>query len=209
MADCKHLREIIDSTESNHVCYDCGLVLDKHFEVYQAPPLDSMKYDYDEWAETAKDVLDRHHISSRYYTFVMKDFNKRRGRKTFGRLLFSIYKVLNSMNISMSLHDLSLSNGVSLSKIYSEQETNETVTIDMPSMAERYCKELNIDFPTMSVIKEMLKEPHNSGHTPATVVAATIFKVCKKRGVSISLKKISHVSSVSTISIQRFKNAFP
>jgi len=206
MAECKHLKEIIDSVESYHVCYDCGLVLDKHFEQYQAP-LDSMKYD--EWAELAKDILDRYHISTNYESFVMKDFNTRKGKKCIEKLLFSTYKVLNSMNVNLSLHDLSLSTGVSISKIYSEQDLNETVTVDMASMAERYCTALNIDFQTMTLIKDILNKPHESGHTPSTVVAGTIFKVCKKRKINISIKKISEVCCVSSISIQRFKNAFP
>lgn len=206
MAECEHLRDIIDLGESNHVCYDCGLVLDKHFEIYQAP-LDSTEYD--EWAELAKDILDRYHISTNYYSFIMKDFNSKKGKKSMEKLLFSTYKVLNGMGVNVSLHDLSMSTGISLSKIYFEQKPNETVTIDMPAMAERHCFSLNIDFHTMSVIKEILNRPQESGHTPATIVAGTIYKVCKKKNLGITIKKISDVTSVSPISIQRFKNAFP
>jgi transcription initiation factor TFIIIB Brf1 subunit/transcription initiation factor TFIIB len=206
MAECEHLREIIDLGESSHVCCDCGLVLDKHYEIYQAP-LDSTKYD--EWAEQAKDILDRYHISTNYYSFVMEDFNSKGGRKSMEKLLFSIYKVLNSLGVNVSLHDLSLSTGVSLSKIYSEQKSNENVCIDLCPIAERYCTALNLDFQTKTVIKEMLSMQHESGHTPSTIVAGTIFKVCKKNKLNISIKKISEVSNVSCISIQRFKNAFP
>lgn len=206
MAECEHLRQIIDLGESNHVCYDCGLVIDKFFEHYQAP-LDST--DYDEWAELAKDILDRYHISTNYFSFIMEDFNRKNGKKCMEKLLFSTYKVLNSMNVNISLRDISLSTGISLSRIYSEQMPNETVRVDMTSMAERYCLSLNVDFHTISLIKELLAEPHESGHTPATVVAGTIYKVCKERKKNIPIKKISEVTGVSSISIQRFKNAFP
>ena len=139
----------------------------------------------------------------------MKDFYSKKGVKSLEKLLFSTYKVLNGMNVNISLHDLSLSTGVSLSKIYSEQRSNENVCIDLIPIAERYCSALNIDFQTTTLIKDILIQPHESGHTPSTIVAGTIFKVCKKNNINISAKQISEVSSVSCISIQRFKNAFP
>jgi len=206
MAECEHLREIIDLGESSHVCCDCGLVLDKHFEMCQAP-LSSSKYD--EWAELAKDILDRYHISTNYYSFIMKDFNSKSGRKSIEKLLFSTYKVLNGLGVNVSLHDLSMSTGVNLSKLYSEQKPNENVCITLDPIAERYCSALGIDFETMTVIKDVLSEQHESGHTPSTIVAGTIFKVCKKRNIKVSIKKISEVANISVISIQRFKNAFP
>lgn len=206
MANCEHLNTIIDLGESSNVCCDCGCVLEKHFEACLAPPVSVPD---DEWAELAKDILDRHHISTNYSSFIMADFKLKGGKKTIEKLLFSIYKVLNSLDVNISLHDLSMSVGIGLSKIYLEQKPCEYVALNMSSLAEKHCIALGIDFQTTALIKEQLNRPIESGHTPATIVAGTIYKVCKSRKLNISIKKISQATSVSSISIQRFKNAFP
>lgn len=206
MANCEHLNTIIDLGESSYVCCDCGCVLEKHFEACLAPTVSTQN---DEWSELAKDILDRHHISTNYSSFIMADFNLKEGKKTVEKLLFSIYKVLNRLDVNVSLHDISMSVGVSLSKIYLEQKPREYVALNMASLAEKHCIALNIDFQTTAVIKEQLNRPIESGHTPATIVAGTIYKVCKSKKLNISIKKISEATSVSGISIQRFKNAFP
>lgn len=208
MANCEHLREIIDLGESSHVCYDCGLVLDKHYEKISETPLTGLEKN-DEWAELAKDILDRHHISTNFSSFIVKDFNSKGGKKTLEKLLFSLYKVLNKMGVNISLHDLSHSTGCNMSKIYLEQQPNETVILDTSSMAEKFCSALNIDFQTTALIKELLSHPTESGHAPSTVIAGTIYKIAKEKKLKLSIKKISEATNVSGISIQRFKNAFP
>ena len=209
MASCSHLNELIDLGESSHVCFDCGLVLDKHYEMgsdYKTPLKD---FQHDEWAETTKDILDRLHISTKYWTFIIPDFYKNLRKKTLERLLISIYKILNSLGVSVSLHDLSIATGVHMSKIYLTQKPNENVKLDMSSLAEKFCCALKIDFKTTALIKERLTKPTESGHTPATVIAGSIYKIAKERKLKLSIKKISEVTSVSSISIQRYKNAFP
>jgi transcription initiation factor TFIIIB Brf1 subunit/transcription initiation factor TFIIB len=209
MASCPHLNEIIDLGESSHVCHDCGLVLDKHYEMgsdYKTPLKD---FQHDDWAETVKDILDRLHISTRYWTFIIDDFYKNIKKKTMERLIFSTYKILNSLDVNVSLHDLSLATGVNMSKIYLTQKQNETVKLDMSSLAEKFCCALNLDFKTTALIKERLSKPIETGHTPATVIAGSIYKIAKEQKLKISIKKISDITSVSPISIQRYKNAFP
>ena len=123
-------------------------------------------------------------------------------------LLVSKY-CLNSLGVSVSLHDLSIATGVHMSKIYLTQKPNENVKLDMSSLAEKFCCALKIDFKTTALIKERLTKPTESGHTPATVIAGSIYKIAKERKLKLSIKKISEVTSVSSISIQRYKNAFP
>lgn len=93
MANCEHLREIIDLGESSHVCYDCGLVLDKHYEKISETPLTAFEKN-DEWAELAKDILDRHHISTNFSSFIIKDFNSKGGKKHWKNFSFHFTKFL-------------------------------------------------------------------------------------------------------------------
>jgi len=66
---------------------------------------------------------------------------------------------------------------------------NTSISVCISTLCEKYCKLLNLDYQTTSLIKAQLKDSKNSGHTPMTKVAGTIYYICKKEKRTNLLRK--------------------
>jgi transcription initiation factor TFIIIB Brf1 subunit/transcription initiation factor TFIIB len=73
---------------------------------------------------------------------------------------------------------------------------------------EKYATLLKLDFETITLIKERINNLPNSGHNPNSVIAATIYQICKLTKQPISMKKVSLVTQVSCVSIQRYNKFY-
>ena len=178
-------------------------MLDKFFDNFTVENK-TATWDSDIWLDRTNDILDRFHIPIRYSSLVIKYFEHMYDKKTFPALLFSIYKILNDHQVYISLHDLTLSTGIGLSDIYATQKADEHVFLNLAEMAEKYCLLLNLNVAIISVIKKKLSEAILTGHSPSTVIAGTIYRTCRQLNSPITIKKVSQVTNVSCISIQRF-----
>lgn len=203
MSYCAHLNETLDVQQGEYICTDCGQVLDNFFVHLTVPPKNK-SWHSDAWLDETKDILDRFHIPIRYSSLVINYFQHMYAKKTFPALLFSIYKVLNDQQVYISLHDLALCTGTGLSDIFATQKSDEHVFLNLPIMAEKYCYMLDLNPATISVIKKNLSETVLTGHSPSTIIAGTIYRSCRQLNIPITIKKVSQVTNVSCISIQRF-----
>jgi len=202
---CGHETQVLDQHEGQYVCVSCGLVTSPYFtEDYKFH--NEILSEGDIWFKEVRDILDRVNVtSSSICDEVIQYLNTHFERKSKESLLFSVYKVLNDqVGICLSLHELCNICAVSKSKVYEKQKVNQNVTVDKTILVEKYCAMLNLTYKTTSLIKEKLSKHRLSGHTPLTIIAGTIYLVCKSLKEKITVKKVSQVTSVSQISIRRF-----
>lgn len=196
---CLHLNQTLDPREGHYVCPDCGLVLSPYYVQYDNN-IQIEKTNY--WMEEIKNYLDRIHIPLVFTKMIFEYFHTTYDKKNINNLMCSIYKILNENGIPLTLNEISETSNISTKSIVRLQKDN--VKLAKEEIAEKYCKFLNLSFKTVSVIKEELKKCKQSGHTPTTIVAATIYKITKEREKHISMKEISKLMNVSCISIQRY-----
>lgn len=200
--DCQHGQTVIDTREGEIKCIECGLVM----SVYYEKQIERFYEDENtEWSEMCKDILDKIHISPVYAGHIMSYLNKHFKKIKLDNLIFGIYKVLNEkFDMPISLHELSNITGCQKKLVCAAQKLDENVIINVENIVDKYIPELNLDFKTASLIKETIKRYKPSGHTPSTIVAGTIYIVCKQLSKKLSIKQISNITAVSQISIQRF-----
>lgn len=197
---------ILDIRDGHYVCTACGLVLDSHYQdVHQTPFLEEHCEIPNKWKEETKDILTRLNIPTCYGDHILQHFESKYDKKNQKNLLDSIYTILNTLNISVTLNELSNVTAYHKTKINSKNVTEITnVAVDKTALVDKYCAVLELDFQTAAVIKERLKRIKKAGHSPTTIVAGVTYSVCKDLNLKKSIKQIASVTSVSPISIQRF-----
>lgn len=202
---CNHSEKVIDEKEGQSVCTQCGVVLDIVFveefsrnKVGHTPLNNSIEYEI-------YDILDKIHISRSFIQPIYQHYCSKYKKHSQNNILFSVYKVLNdNYQFNISLQDLCNITGAQKNNVCSVQKMNENIFLDISEMAEKYCSMLKLDFKNKSLIKEELKSIAISGHQPMTIIAGCLYMHCKAHKIKISIKKISEITSVSPISIQRY-----
>jgi len=201
---CLHEKSIIDIHEGSNICVSCGLVLSNYFEG-EVLPETRHPSPLSKWADQAMDILDMIHMPCSFSDKIMKYFNNNYEQKNLSALIFSIYKVLNDeYDAGVSLKDLSNVTGVSKSSIFAAQKVGENIMLNTTRAVEKYCIALNLSHETIALIKDYMIHNRPSGHSPSTILAGSIYVICKKQKIKISIRKISQITTVSQISIQRF-----
>ncbi|MCZ2207704.1 hypothetical protein [Cylindrospermopsis raciborskii] len=193
------------------MCSQCGLVLDIIF----LEETSKKKTDYtvinNNIQNQIYDILDKVHISKSFIQPIYNHYQFNYKKNSLNNVIFSVYKVLNDdYQFNISLQDLCNVTGAKKDSVYSVQKVNENIFLDICEMAEKYCSMLQLDFKNKSLIKEQLKSVAISGHQPMTIIAGCLYMHCKANKIKTSIKKISEVTLVSPISIQRYlkhKNA--
>lgn len=207
---CGHFTVVDDVHDGGVICLDCGEVLSP---IYQQNEVKISHFFNEEHLDKksqilldqAKDILDKIHLSTIFANQIVCYLNKQFKKRNTHNLIFSMYKVLNEMcDVPISLKELCGVTGLTLPDVCAYQQTNQNVVIKSYEIVEKYIKPLNLDFKTTSLIKEKIRNHKSSGHAPTTVIAGIIYSVCKNTEKKISVKKISELTSVSQISIQRF-----
>jgi len=154
--------------------------------------------------DDVKDILDRIHIPKIYATHIVKYYLSRYKGNNSKAIVLSMYKVLNDFAFNISLRDLLNVMGLSRQGTFKTQKQNENVFLETAEMIEKYCKEIELTYKDMTVIKERIKCLPPSGHTPLTIIAGNIYLYCKSIKKKISLKRIAKITQISVISVQRY-----
>jgi transcription initiation factor TFIIIB Brf1 subunit/transcription initiation factor TFIIB len=201
---CMHLNEVIDDREGSIICIDCGLVLSDnlyHADNYLFHLTSSVDKDLNE----IKELLERLNLPEAFSSQIFDNYKKLvKERKRSKYLLpYTIYQTLNEIGYPISIKDISAVSGVSENLIYDMQKNEESIILNPDSLLEKYCKILDLDYKTYSVIKERLPKI-KTGHNPLTVIASTIYKYCKENKLKYSMKYIAHIVKISPISIRRY-----
>jgi len=195
---CTHINQITDEREGTIVCTDCGLVLtDKIFA--ESKTIDTT---YSELHFKIKDILDKLYLPECFISDIIKKYLNSPQKKFL--LEYYVYLSLNEAGFPISIKDISNVSGIPDSKIYSLQDGNQTICLEPEKILEKYCKNLEIDYKTYSLIKNELPKDIKTGHNPLTVIGSTIYKYSKKNKLKLSMKKIAEVVNISTVSIQRY-----
>jgi len=163
--------------------------------------------------ETQKDILtdiqnllDRIHVPICYANQIESYYTRNFTTKSKNSVIFSIYKVLNDFQIPISLKEISNVSNVNMKKLSKVHIEDNFVTRDTNVILEKYCALLGLYYKTTTLIKNRLLTTPISGHNPNSVLASVIYQVCRDLKKKISIKKISEVTSVSCISIQRYNS---
>ena len=210
---CRHETELLDDREGHYVCLLCGLVLDEFFydpnlTFQKSNPFVSQKLidKSDHWLGDVCDILDKINLPQRFGFDIIHHFNTCHQTKNRKNLLASIYYVLNhKLGVCLTLAEISNVVGCCKKEIRNQQRPETlNVSVDKDVLTEKYCSMLELDFKTTSLIKEEISKIKKAGHSPTTIVAGSIYLICKRLKLKKTIKNVSDVTSVSAISIQRF-----
>ena len=201
---CKVENLILDHAAGCHVCIKCGHVRDNYYFLEENKACISHNVYNEKTIEAISDILDRIHIST-VYNKEIAEYNQRNYKKSnMENLVMSIYRILNKNDFNISLNHLMQINGLKGRRIFKCQKPNETTLLDITEMVERFVQPLGLTYKDVSLIKEQIRLQPLSGHTPLTIIAGNIYLYCKNSNKQITIKKISSITQVSCISIQRY-----
>ncbi len=196
---CTHLNQIIDEREGTYVCTDCGLVL----ENFYLPERSNLSEKYHNKKSEVKEILSKLNLPESFTSHILNEYDKSDIKVSKKQLLpYIVYSTLNDLNVPISIKDINAVSGFNDSKIY-EMQHNKSIILRPEEILEKYCKLLDFDYKTYSLIKVDLPKK-NTGHNPLTIIASTIYAYCKKRKLKYSMKTIAKTCNTSCISIQRY-----
>lgn len=198
---CGHFNEVIDEREGTVICIDCGLVLsDKNFHVNKFE--EEVNGNETSVEMKIKDLLDKLNLPECFLPDIMKKYTTLQNKKYL--LEYILYDTLNESGFPISIKELSSVSGIPDAKIYDLQKNDKSIILLPENLLEKYCKLLELDYKTYSLIKKELPKEMNTGHNPLTIIASTIYKFSKTNKLKLSMKHISNVLNISPISIQRY-----
>lgn len=197
---CPHLDQVTDHREGTVVCIKCGLVISE--QLFQHSYLSETKNEENELTRKIAEILDKLNLPVCFATDILKKYLKMPPRKFL--LEYVVYLTLHELGFPISIKDIACITGISDSKIYDLQDKDQSICLQPQDLLEKYCKMLNLDFKTYSVIKKELPSVIETGHNPLTVIASTIYKYSRRNKLKLSMKQIATVVNISTVSIQRY-----
>ena len=206
-SSCQHLETLDDFHEGSVVCTLCGLVISPLFSDF-VPSIPCYQEEINSTESFClneiKNLLDRIHVSTCFATRILTHLRMNFTTNSRRNVVYSVFKVLNELNIPISLKEISHVSNLSKKTLHQVQSHNEVIDVDFSDVVEKYARLLNLSFETIALIKAKIKNSTGSGHNPNSVLASTIYQICKSTGQRISMKKIAQVTQVSCVSIQRY-----
>lgn len=193
---CEHKNQIIDDHEGTYVCLDCAKVLDTVF-VSNFEDKEKVSEEY-----MLKDLNTNDVSNEISHRLNIPNFNVNNEKKNI-KSISNVYLNANRNNFTVTLREMSAVSGFSCKQIGKEIKNTVTV-LDLPTLLEKYCKLLEIDYKTYAVIKDNIYKHEQTGHNPLTVVASHIYIYMKSVKKKLSMKKICDIVGISSISIQRY-----
>lgn len=193
---CEHKNQLMDYHEGSYVCVDCAKVMDTVFVPSFEQNLFETNYetDFKDPNCATSEISHRLNIPS---------FNVIKEKKEI-KNISKLYLLANENKFTVTLKEMSAVSGYSCKQI--GKELTKTVSIlDLPTLLEKYCKLLEIDYKMYAVIKEKMLKNEQTGHNPLTIIASHIYTHLKTvKDKKLSMKKICDVIGISSISIQRY-----
>lgn len=204
---CNHSDEILDTTSGDYICTLCGLVLDR---VYQASSnlkredeytlTDNVRYNF------VAEILSKLNLPRSLSPVICSRIGE--GRVKDSDICQVIYDMLIEEKIPFTLKEITSVSGVPQTKIKPPTQNSSICIIEEKKILERCCSKLGLSYKDYTLIKRSLNN-EMSGFSPSTVIAAQIYKYCKRRQIKLKLKLITEVVGVSNMSVHRYlrKNA--
>jgi len=198
---CNHFNQIIDAHNGCYVCTQCGLVMDTYFhDINENVSEDKINH---EKKEEICELLEKLNYPTIFVHDILANYVKNKELKKEARLPYIVYETLNSLGFPISLKEISAVSGLNQSRIYDMQQSDASIVLKPSDLLEKYCKMLNLDYRSYSLIKETMQET-STGHNPLTIIAASIYKYCKVNKLKHTIKEIAQICNISPVSIQRY-----
>jgi|LakMenE01Jun11ns_1017448.scaffolds.fasta_scaffold9932341_4 hypothetical protein len=207
MSGCSHTNEIIDHHEGTIICTDCGIVKDTYYDIIVSKN-DFLKRDS---LGQIENIMDHLHLPAEFTELINNNLSKSKNknsrmvnqrRRIFSvkKLATEIYNTVNDKNSNLLLKDISNFSHISPHQIKSKN----ILLVNLEEVLERYTTKFNMNFQTYTVIKDELNKFKNTGFQPLTIIGGLIYLHFLNIKKKISMRKISEILGISSISIQRF-----
>ena len=203
---CQNITFFDDYCEGNVVCYSCGLVTSPLF-LNQINSVSHVNQETNILSDI-QHLLDKIHVPICYGNQIESYYCKNFTTKSKTSLVFAIYKVLNDLEIPISMKEISNVSSVDKKCLNRVQHENQFINFDSNAIVEKYCVMLGLNFKTITLIKNKINSLPISGHNPNSILASVIYQICKEQKIKISIKHIAEITSVSCISIQRYNTFY-
>jgi len=206
METCLHINDITDIHEGTIICTDCGVIKDIYYENNHGTFDKVIKKDS---TGDVKNMLEQLHLPQQFSETIENNLlkNKNKFHKSnlssilnVKKLASEIYNTVNSGQSRLLLKDIANFSHLAPSKIKSKNIS----ILDLDMILEKYTKLFNISFKKYTVIKEKIKKYNNTGFQPLTIIGSAIYLHLLEVGKKQSMKAISQILGISSISIQRF-----
>ena len=188
---CAHLNQISDSHEGTIICTDCGLVLD---QIYITNEDQNVNYNEKKIVSLYDEMLNRLNLSITE--------TKVNDSTNIFNIAHDLYKNINK-DSAVTLKEISTVTGVTGKKLSLATKGSITL-VDKEVLLDKYCCQLGLTYKQYTVIKELLNKQDLTGHNPLTIISSCIYYFCRENKVKLSMKKITDITGISCISIQRF-----
>lgn len=204
---CAHRNEIIDEIRGDIICTDCGLVLcDKLLKSYTIQKNESdINFDQKE-ANEINEMLEKLNLPNCFTHVILNNYQKKKiiSKKRKELLPYTIYNTLTTEGWPISVKEISSVSGYKDSEIFGMQD-DVAIMLEPSLLLEKYCKILNLDYKTYSVIKTGLPSSSLTGHNPLTIIASAIYVYLKNYTKNpLPMKKVAKAVNTSCISITRY-----
>jgi hypothetical protein len=126
--------------------------------------------------------------------------NQQKNNLSVKKLASEIYNTVNKHNSTLLLKDILNFSHLSPTEIKSQ----DILLVNLSEILEKYTKKFNIDYKTYTVIKDKVDKFKNTGFQPLTIIGGIIYLHFLNIHKKVSMRKISEILGISSISIQRF-----
>lgn len=222
MKDCIHTNDIIDHHEGAIICIDCGLVKDNLYEFKITSATELLKHnptgeienflDQLHAPEELSSIITKNLLTSKKSSLAkLKDHLSSQDVKkvSIKKLVSEIYNAANHNSSNILLKDISNFSHLRPKNIKSK----DIYIVNLSEILEKYTKKFDIDYKSYLKIREKVTQFNNTGYQPLTIIGGVIYFYHMNINKKISMKTISSILGISSISIQRFikknHNAFP
>lgn len=222
MKNCLHFNDIIDHREGTIICIDCGIVKDNYYEnkiISAENEIGSNSLG------EIENILDQLHMPEELSSIITGNLqmsNKRSSDKSkdnlsnidhkhvsLKKLVSFIYNTANHKKSNVLLKDISNFSNLEPKKIKSK----DIYVVNMSEILEKYTKRFKLNYKNYLEIEKKVTQFNNTGYQPLTIIGGVIYFYHIEKNKKISMRIISSILGISSISIQRFikknQNAFP
>jgi hypothetical protein len=187
------------------VCSDCGFIQSNELYLEEFYNINEKSKNIQEKINTiyVHEIISRLNLPDTYANLIQDEIKRNKLKISSKNLNDILYTNLNKDDIAISLREIDT---VSQQKKYKrkKKKESEVVIFKIENCLEKYCKLLNLTYRDYTVIKEKILKIPKTGHNPLTIIASTIYKYSKEKKKKLSMKKISQMLNINSISIQRY-----
>ena len=219
---CLHINYILDFHEGTEICTDCGLVLNPLFiqPSEKTIPTQSVEVIPTQLIPTQivsiEESLERLNVPTSFSklckTFLCK-YTKLGLKKNAHLLSVVVYKVLVQEKIPRTMREIAYVFNTTtckmwklLTTIQEKEGAKKTENLKAVDILFKYCQMLNIAFDNYKKIANDVEKYSTifPQLNPCSIIGGVIYNFQKSNKKKISLKKVSEIVNVSSMSIQRF-----